>query len=164
MKGITFIVIMSVVWSIISAIIEKRAKSKKQLLTDQNQNRNIGLKTEPVVRSKPNPSPLIAVDPDLVRVEALRRKLAYKQAQQAMPPVPVVEQAKPVTKKKISKINNLHKETCDLPPTKLRKRDKPSPGQQISKMIQNRRNLRTAVVLSEILQKPISIRPLQHGR
>ena len=158
MKGITFIVIMSVVWSIISAIIEKRAKANKQLLKDQNQIRDIGLKTKPVVRSKPKPTPVITVDPDLVRVEALRRKRSYVQTQQAKKLDPVVQMAKPVAKKKISKIKGLHKEACDLPPTKLVAQKKPSTGQQIAKMLENRRNLRTAVILSEIIQKPISIR------
>lgn len=158
MKGISFIIIMSVVWSIISAIIEKRAKSKKQLLKDQSQNRNIGLKTKPVVRSKPKPSPVVTVDPELVRIEALRRKRAHIQAQQVKTPAPVVEQVKPLPKQKISKIKKLHKEACDLPPTVFAKPKKPTPGQQIAKMLQNRRSLRTAVVLSEILQKPISTR------
>lgn len=158
MKGISFIVIMSVVWSIISAIIEKRAKSKKQLLKDQSQNRNIGLKTEPVVRSKRNPSPVVTVDPELVRVEALRRKRANIQAQQVKTPAPVVEHVKPLAKQKISKVKKLHREVCDLPPTVFEKPKKPTTGQQIAKMLKNRRNLRTAVVLSEILQKPVSIR------
>ena len=158
MKGISFIVIMTVVWSIISAIIEKRAKAKKQLLLDQNQNRNIGLKTKSVVRSQPKPTPIITVDPELIRVEALRRKRAQVQAKQANPLEPVVEQVKAVPKENISKIKKLHKEACDLPPTQFVKREKPTPGKQIAKMLQNRRNLRTAVVLSEILQKPVSIR------
>ena len=158
MKGITFIVILSIVWSIISAIIEKRAKANKQLLIDQDQNRNIGLKTKRVVRPRPKSAPVITVDPELVRVEALRRKRAHLQAKQENPPEPVVEQVKPVPKKKIASIKKLHEEACDLPPTKFKKREKPTPGQQIAKMLQNRRSLRTAVVLSEILQKPVSIR------
>ena len=158
MKGISFIVIMTVVWSIISAIIEKRAKAQKQLLLDQNQNRNIGLKTKSVVRSQPKPTPIITVDPELIRVEALRRKRAQVQAKQANPLEPVVEQVKAVPKENFAKIQKLHKEACDLPPTTFVKPVKPTPGQRIAKMIQNRRNLRTAVVLSEILQKPISIR------
>ena len=158
MKGISFIIIMSVVWSIISAIIEKRAKAKKQLLLDQNQNRNIGLKTKSVLRSQPKPTPIITVDPELIRVEALRRKRAQVQAKQANPLEPVVEQVKARPKQNVSKIQKLHKEACDFPPATIIKPEKPTPGQQIAKMIQNRRNLRTAVVLSEILQKPISIR------
>ena len=158
MKGITFIVILSIVWSIISAIIEKRQKANKQLLKDQDQNRNIGLKTKRVVRPQPKSAPVITVDPELVRVEALRRKRAHIQTKQAKPPSPVVDRIKPVPKKKIEKIKSLHKKACDLPPTQFVKREKPTPGQRIAKMLQNRRNLRTAVVLSEILQKPVSIR------
>ena len=158
MKGITFIVILSIVWSIISAIIEKRAKANKQLLIDQDQNRNIGLKTKSVVRSQPKPTPIITVDPELIRVEALRRKRAQVQAKQANPLEPVVEQVKAVPKEKFAKVQKLHKEACDLPPTQFVKREKPTPSKRISKMLQNRRNLRTAVVLSEILQKPVSIR------
>ena len=158
MKGITFIVILSIVWSIISAIIEKRAKANKQLLIDQDQNRNIGLKTKRVVRPRPESAPVITVDPESVRVEALRRKLTHLQAKQAKSPEPVVEQVKPAPKEKIALIEALHKEVCDLPPTQFVKPEKPTPGQQIAKMLQNRRNLRTAVVLSEILQKPVSIR------
>jgi len=158
MKGITFIVILSIVWSIISAIIEKRQKANKQLLKDQDQNRNIGLKTKRVVRPQPKSAPVITVDPELVRVEALRRKRAHIQAEQAIPSEPHVEPVKSLPKKKIAKIKKLHKEACDLPPTQFVKREKPTSGQQIAKMLQNRRNLRTAVVLSEILQKPVSIR------
>ena len=158
MKGITFIVILSIVWSIISAIIEKRAKANKQLLIDQDQNRNIGLKTKRVVRPRPKSAPVITVDPELVRVEALRRKRAHLQAKQAIPSEPLIEHTKSLPKKKSEKIKELHKEACDLPPTQFVKREKPTPGQRIAKMLQNRRNLRTAVVLSEILQKPVSIR------
>ncbi len=159
MKGISIIVILSIVWSIVSAIIEKRQKAKTQQLKEESLNRNIGVKTKPVVQPRSTPTPAITVDPEIVRVEALRRKRAHKTAEQIKQPPPLVKQVKPVAKKaKIAKIQKLHKEACVLPPTEYKKPKRPSAAKQISRMLRNRRSLRTAVVLSEIIQKPVSLR------
>ena len=159
MKGISIIVLLSIVWSIVSAIIEKRQKAKTQQLNGERQNRNIGLKTKPVVRSQTKPSPVINVDPEIVRVKALRRKRAQETVEQITQLQPVVEQVKPIAKKtEITKLKKLHKEACDLPPTEFKRPKRPSPAKQIARMLKNKRNLRTAVVLSEILQKPLSLR------
>ncbi|MEE2912526.1 MAG: hypothetical protein VX436_01835 [Planctomycetota bacterium] len=155
MKGISFIVIMSIVWSVVSAIIEKRQKAKQQLLKEEKQNRNIGLEIKPVSPPKPKASPVIAIDPEIVQIESLRRKRTHLQQKREELDIEKVEEAK---RGKIPKLQKLHKEGRDLPPAGVIAPKKSSPAQQIAKMLQSRRSLRTAIVLSEIVQKPLSLR------
>ena len=80
MKGITIIIILSVVWSIVAGIIEKRkAAAKKAGVTPQSQ------------RS-------FKADPVTVKVESLRRR--QKTQQKVQPPQAVTQPPRTVIKKK----------------------------------------------------------------
>ncbi|MDP7006286.1 MAG: hypothetical protein QF718_08770 [Phycisphaerales bacterium] len=133
MKGVTIIIILSVVWSIIAGILEKKkAADKKAKLNTKEQ-------------------PYLKVDSVNVKVESLRRKRTPKQ---------VKEVPKQVTSYKtdgLKSLRGLHKDDCPLPPT-VQRQSVLKPSIQLAKMLHNRRNLRTAIVLSEILNKPISKR------
>ena len=163
MKGISFIVILSIVWSVISGIIEKQKKAAKL------KQANLDVSTPTKVKRTPEPTPW-KPDPKQVKVERLRRKqnatLKTKTAQVAppQPPVTVRKQvqdtprqiAKP--EKKIGSIKALHAEACDLKPISEQIRKKPAPARQIAKLLKNRRSLRTAIVLTEVLSPPLARR------
>ena len=161
MKGITIIVILSIVWSVISSIIEKRQKAQKEKLKKEGPTLQTNLKTSVKPTPKLQSAPVFTVDPEQIRVEALRRRRAQQQKKQPEPVVEPVKQEKQVVPQKgkyIQGITKLHDEACPVPPTEYTKPKKQSPARQIAVMLQNRRNLRTAIVLSEILQKPVSLR------
>lgn len=139
MKSITYLIILSVVWSIISGIIEKKkAKAKKNAA-------NVGLE-----------SGLASVetfteDPVTVLVESLRRKKRVQEQTKVVSPQERIAD----TSHSIKSINSLHDEACPLPPKSQVKR-RSSAASQLGTMLQNRRNVRTAIVLAEILGKPVS--------
>jgi hypothetical protein len=142
MKGITYLIIASVVWSIISGIIEKRkakAKLAAQAGRDGASDPQAGAQTW-------------KADPVSVKVESLRRRRKQQPPKQQQTPVP-----KRKSKRGFESIKPLHKAECPVPSlASLQK--KPTPAKQLAKMLKNRRNMRTAIVLSEILGKPVSQR------
>jgi hypothetical protein len=132
MKGITYLIIASVVWSIVSGIIEKRkAAAKKEAA-------KVNLSRQP---TQPMQSPVS------VKVQSLRRK---RQPAPTPPPTPAPERDR-------KPIPGLHKEECPLPPQQSTP-TAPRPAKQIAGLLGNRRNIRTAIVLSDILNKPVSQR------
>ncbi len=134
MKGVTLVIILSVVWSIVSGIIEKRkAAAKKE-----------GARG---IRSTQSATPQSQQSPVTVKVQSLRRR------NQPVQPAAVVTEPE----RKRGPIASLHKERCPLPPQGP-KQKVPAPAMQIAKLLHNRRNTRTAIVLSEILGKPVSQR------
>jgi hypothetical protein len=136
MKGVTFVIILSVVWSIVSSIIEKRkAAAKKEAGRVDLSGQAVGQTTTPVS----------------VKVQSLRRRKTAvpKAVPNAAPVVRSREGIKPLSK--------LHKEDCPIPPQNA-KIVAPRPSKQFAALFSNRRNLRTAIVLTEILGKPISQR------
>jgi hypothetical protein len=141
MKGITYLIIASVVWSIVSSIIEKRKAAAKKAASQ----RKTGTTIQPMAQE---------VEPVSVKVQSLRSRAKKR------PPTPAQSPPEPVAvtqKRKTKRLEPLHKEDCPLPPLKEAKA--PSiPAKQIAKLLKNRRNLRTAMVLTEILGKPISQR------
>jgi len=149
MKGISFIVILSIVWSIVASIIEKRkVKAKEQ------HPKGVGLQVGDVSVDK-SPSEEIAfqADPVEIKVERLRRK---KTAQLKVP-ADATSGTAPIKKKGL---RSLHGEDRSLSPAthsssnRLKKQLKPS--RQIASMLRNQRNLKTAIVLAEVLGSPIS--------
>jgi hypothetical protein len=136
MKGVTFVIILSVVWSIVSSIIEKRkAAAKKEAGRVDLSGQAVGQTTTPVS----------------VKVQSLRRRKTAvpKAVPNAAPVVRSREGIKPLSK--------LHKEDCPIPPQNA-KIVAPRPSKQFAALFSNRRNLRTAIVLTEILGKPIAQR------
>lgn len=141
MKGITYLIIVSVVWSIVSGIIEKR-KAKAKLAAQQG------------LDGARNPQPDAQswnADPVSVKVESLRRR-KQQPTKQPKAPAPIHN-----TGQRIQPLNPLHRADCPVPPRVTTKKQQ-SPAKQLAKMLNNRRNLRTAIVLSEILGKPVSQR------
>jgi len=167
MKGISFIVILSIVWSVISGIIEKQKKAAKL------KQEGVDVSTSPTSKkltSTPDIKPWQAI-PEQVKVERLRRKqrasVTTKTApiQKRQPPVttkiPVIEKPALVAKttdNKISSIKSLHAEACDLKPVSKQVRKKLVPARQIARLLKNRRNVRTAIVLTEVLSPPLARR------
>jgi hypothetical protein len=136
MKGVTFVIILSVVWSIVSSIIEKRkAAAKKEAGRVDLSGQAVGQTATPVS----------------VKVQSLRRRKT------AVPKA--VPNAAPVVRSRegIQPLSKLHKEDCPIPPQNA-KIVAPRPSKQFAALFSNRRNLRTAIVLTEILGKPISQR------
>ena len=136
MKGVTFVIILSVVWSIVSSIIEKRkAAAKKEAGRVDLSGQAVGQTTTPVS----------------VKVQSLRRrkKAVPKAVPNAAPVVRSTQGLQPLSK--------LHKEDCPIPPQNA-KIVAPRPSKQFAALFSNRRNLRTAIVLTEILGKPIAQR------
>ena len=158
MKGISIIVALSIVWSIISAIIEKRKAAEKKAALKQPQ-KQASLSTKVVFKA----------DPAQVKIERLRRR------KRAPKPQPVVQKqvAVPVSKPTpasfspfkpaqdeplIEGIAPLNQGDDELSPLKQAKKRKSMPAKQLSEMLKKRKNLKTAIVLSEVLGKPIANR------
>tara|TARA_B100001123_G_C14991233_1_gene899665 strand:- start:303 stop:761 length:459 start_codon:yes stop_codon:yes gene_type:complete len=149
MKGISFIVILSIVWSIVASIIEKRKVKAKQ-----QHPKGAGLRVGDVsVDESPSEGIAFQADPVEIKVERLQRE---KKAQLKATTNAIQESAS--IKKR--GIKALHDQDCSLPPTtrtktnQLKTRLKPS--RQIASMLRNKRNLKTAIVLAEVLGPPIS--------
>ena len=139
MKSITYLIILSVVWSIISGIIEKKkAKAKKNAA-------NVGLESGSASVET------FTEDPVTVLVESLRRKKRVQEQTKVVSPQERIAD----TSQRIKGIKSLHDEGCPLPPQSQVER-RSSAASQLGTMLQNRRNIRTAIVLAEILGKPVS--------
>jgi len=136
MKGVTIIIILSVVWSIVAGIIEKKKAAAKKA-------------------TKVQPQPRVATewkaDPVKVKIESLRRRKKSQQAVQVLP-------EEPPKRKAMAPIKPLHEKDCPLPAASRVTRNAVAPSRQLAAMLNNERNIRTAIVLSEILGKPVSQR------
>ena len=143
MKSVTYLIIISIVWSIISGILEKkRAKAKKNAAM-------IGLDSKPIKVDALKADPVNVLVKSLQNRQPQRKIAPTKQPEFASMPKPISAQ-----KRKVEAIKSLHKENCPLPPKVEVKRE--SQAKQISVLFKNRCNIRTAIVLNEILGKPVS--------
>lgn len=159
-KGITIIVLLSIVWSIVSSIIQKRAAAAKKLQMQQGDGSlRVGTSTVPQVFN---------VDPRAVKIEALRRKQQQQQrrqsASQRSTSSPVASsstlssEVKQTRSSKIDPIEELHDLDCPVPATRYGRSSATPPSRQLAVMLRHTRNIRTAIVLNEILSKPIALR------
>jgi hypothetical protein len=146
MKGVTIIIILSIVGSIISGIIEKR----KAAAAKKARSASLGATEQPTVQTQ------WKADPVAVKIESLRRRRAVPQ--QKPLPKPEKPVLAPETHQKIAPITPLHVEDCPLPPSQPASSIRKSPSIQLASLLHNQRNIRTAIVLSEILGKPVSQR------
>mgnify|MGYP006966866592 CR=1 FL=1 len=157
-KSITIIVLLSIVWSIVSSIIQKRAAAAKKLQMQQGGGSlRVGTSTVPQVFN---------VDPRAVKIEALRRK----QQQRRQPTSPrstsspiassstLSSEVKQTGSSKIAPIEELHDLDCPVPATRYGRSRATPPSRQLAVMLGHTRNIRTAIVLNEILSKPIALR------
>ena len=154
-KIITIIIIATAVWSTISGLIEKHKKEKlaaqkgpRPARGQQPQQRSLRVTTTP---QTPEAEILEA------RIDALRSKPAKIK-------VPTTTLEQPPVKRKVRPIHDeptpikpLHKEDCPLPPT-TSSRKVHARAKAISTLLKSPRSIRTAVILSEVLRKPISLR------
>ncbi len=138
MKGVTIIVILSIVWSVIAGIIEKKkAAAKKAAASSPKQ---------PTVQAG---QAEWKADPIKVKIESLRRR---KIAQSVITIDP-----EPKQPRKVKPIKPLHVPDCPLPPQPSTRKSS-APAKQLAAMLHDKRNIRTAIVLNEILSKPVSQR------
>ena len=146
-KIITIIIIVSTVWSVISGIIEKH---KKEKLAGQ---RNLGLKTG---QSKPQMQVQTPATLFESRINALRKRPTTRVA--PPPQVVVAEISKPKARKtQIEKLKSLHDKDCPLPPKKAR-RIRQTRAMAVSDLLKTQQSMRTAIILSEAISKPVSQR------
>ncbi|MBC8203791.1 MAG: hypothetical protein H8E91_08180 [Planctomycetes bacterium] len=150
-KIVTIIIIVSTVWSVISGIIEKNKKGK---LAKQ---RNVGVKTGQTQSQLPVQTPVEIFE---ARINALRQRPPAKPpAKVVVPPQVIVE--KPSTPKRkrgpIEHIKPLHTKDCPLPTVKAKKRRLSRAG-AVSSLLRTPQSVRTAVILSEVISKPVSQR------
>ena len=140
MKGIYIVIVLSVVWSILAQIIEKKKAAAKK-------NASLDSSSQLTVQTEWN------ADPIQIKVESLRRRVRSKSAQ-AEPPQPIPTKRE---SKQFESIKPLHVEDCELQPITSKLRNSKSPSKQLAIMLRNNRNIRTAIILSEILSKPIAL-------
>jgi hypothetical protein len=149
-KIITIIIIVSTVWSVISGIIEKHKKDKlasqKRILGSNPQQGPASLRV-----SSPQPT---AFEKFEARIEHLRQR----PQQRAIAPVPNIEKSSTESHRtERKKIKTLHVEECPLQPT-TGAVPKGTRASAISSLLQDRGSIKKAVVLSELLRKPVSMR------
>jgi hypothetical protein len=141
MKGVYIMVALSIIWSIVASIIEKKKKAEK------------------AAASKPlrtHVSSELRVDPVNIKIESLRRRKKPQTKVQAPTQLTpsLTSTIKPLSR---TLIKPLHVEACPLPSVQRIARAH-KPAVQFAAMLNNKRNIRTAIVLNEILSKPISLR------
>ena len=152
-KIITIIIIVSTVWSVISGIIEKHKKEKLAAQRDgagksatrfQAPQQQIRVSTQPQT-----PAELFDA-----RLNALRQR----PPKSVVVPTPdlVVKKQSPQSKR-IKQIAPLHKKHCPLPPSESTSPSE-SRARAISKLFSRQSGIRTAVIVSEVLGKPVSRR------
>jgi hypothetical protein len=146
-KIITIIIIVSTVWSVISGIIEKHKKDK---LTKPG---NVGLKKAQTQVQSPRESLSEIFE---ARINALRKRPTKKTPVSTE----VLVALDPIQRDQTragSLIKPLHKQDCPLPTTKDRKR-RQTRAMAVSKLLKTPHSVRTAIILTEVLSKPISQR------
>jgi hypothetical protein len=149
-KIITIIIIVSTVWSVISGIIEKHKKDKlasqKRILGNNPEQGPASLRV-----SSPQPT---AFEKFEARIEHLRQR----PQQRVIAPVQNIEKSSQKSHRtEIKKIKTLHVEECPLQPT-TGTVPKGTRAHAISSLLQDRGSIKKAVVLSELLRKPVSMR------
>ena len=146
-KIITIIIIVSTIWSVISGIIEKH---KKEKLAKQG---NVGLKTVQTQVQIPRQSLSELFE---ARINALRKRPSKK----APVPTEVLVNLDPKQRDRkatVSRLKPLHNQDCPLPTTKDKKR-RQTRAMAVSKLLKTPHSVRTAIILTEVLSKPISQR------
>ncbi len=170
MKGISIIVILSIVWSIISAIIEKRKAAEKKAGLKQTQKQP---PKQPPIQASLKTKEVFKADPTQVKIERLRRRkrptkpqavvqqqvtVAPKQARPKRSPLQTPPIQPVQNEPLIERITPLNHDESDFNPIKQTLKRTSKPANQLSQMLKKRKNLKTAIVLSEVLGKPIAKR------
>jgi hypothetical protein len=149
-KIIMIIIIVSTVWSVISGLIEKH---KREKLASQggDSSRRSQLKQQNL-RVSTQPQTLAELFE--TRINALRQK---PPARVVVPKPEIVKSAQEPGDTRIKSIKSLHKIDCPLPPKQRVRRPELRAG-AFYRILKTPHGIRTAVVLSEVLGKPVSQR------
>ena len=149
-KIIMIIIIVSTVWSVISGLIEKHKRDKLASqgggLSSRSQlkQQNLRVSTQPQTLAE-------LFD---TRINALRQKPPTRVV---VPKAEIVKSAQERRNDPIEIIKPLHQKDCPLPP-KQRARHLQSRAGAFYRILKTPRGIRTAVILSEVLGKPVSQR------
>jgi hypothetical protein len=149
-KIITIIIIVSTVWSVISGLIEKH-KRDKLASKGGDLSRRSQLKQQNLQVSM---QPQTLAELFDARINALRQKPPTRVV---VPKAEIVKSAQEPSDTRIKSIKSLHQEDCPLPP-KQRVRHRQSRAGAFYRILKTPRGIRTAVILSEVLGKPVSQR------
>lgn len=149
-KIIMIIIIVSTVWSVISGLIEKHKKDK---LASQggDLSRRSQLKQQNLQVSTQPQTPAELFD---ARINALRQRSPTRVV---VPKPEIVKSARKPSDTTTKKIKPLHQEDCPLP-AKQRVGHRHSRAWAFYRILKTTRGIRTAVILSEVLGKPVSLR------
>ena len=149
-KIITIIIIVSAVWSVISGLIEKH-KRTKLASNGSDLSRSSQLKQQNL-RVSTQPKTLAELFE--TRINALRQRPPTRVV---VPKPEIVKRAQEPSGTRIEGIKPLHQEDCPLPP-KQPVRHRQSRAEAFYRILKSPRGIRTAVILSEVLGKPVSQR------
>ncbi len=154
-KIITIIIIVSAVWSTISGLIEKH---KKEKMAAQKGPRPAGGQQSPQRSLRVTTTPRTSEAEILeTRIDALRNRPAKINIPSTLQEHPPVERIAQTRQNKLSKIEPLHKKDCPIPPTTYIRKGN-TRAKAVSALLKSPRSIRTAVILNEVLQKPVSQR------
>ncbi|MGY8757227.1 MAG: hypothetical protein ACKVLC_07620 [Phycisphaerales bacterium] len=151
MKIGTIIIIVSVVWSIISGILAKKQAAAKKLAAANALSTGNGDAVK-----------VWKADPVQIRVESLRRRnrIAGPSAAPSAAPSPVEPRApkKATQGKKIKGLTSLYAKNGPLRVAKDSPRHERKAAKEIATLLLDMPNLRNAILLNEILSKPVALR------
>ena len=150
MKIGTIIIIVSVVWSIISGILAKKQAAAKKLAAANALSTGNGDAVK-----------VWKADPVQIRVESLRRRNRTAAPSAALSPVEPVEPRVPKKApqgKKIKGLTSLYAKNGPVRVAKDSSRRERKAAKEIATLLSDMPNLRSAILLNEILSKPVALR------
>ena len=147
MKTTTIIIIASVVWSIISGILAKKQAAAKKLAAANALSTGNGDAVK-----------VWKADPVQIRVESLRRRNRTAVPSAAPSPVEPRAPKKATQGKKIKGLTSLYAKNGPLRVAKDSARHERKAAKEIAALLLDMPNLRNAILLNEILSKPVALR------
>ncbi|MFT4593866.1 MAG: hypothetical protein ACI9JK_001584 [Phycisphaerales bacterium] len=147
MKIGTIIIIVSVVWSIISGILAKKQAAAKKLAAANALSTGNGDAVK-----------VWKADPVQIRVESLRRRNRTAGPSAAPSPVEPRAPKKATQGKKIKGLTSLYAKNGPLRVAKDLPRHERKAAKEIATLLSDMPNLRNAILLNEILSKPVALR------
>ena len=147
MKIGTIIIIVSVVWSIISGILAKKQAAAKKLAAANALSTGNGGAVK-----------VWKADPVQIRVESLRRRNRTAAPSAAPSPVEPRAPKKATQGKKIKGLTSLYAKNGPARVAKDSPRHERKAAKEIAALLSDMPNLRNAILLNEILSKPVALR------
>ena len=147
MKIGTIIIIVSVVWSIISGILAKKQAAAKKLAAANALSTGNGDAVK-----------VWKADPVQIRVESLRRRNRTAAPSAALSRVEPRVPKKAPQGKKIKGLTSLYAKNGPVRVAKDSSRRERKAAKEIATLLSDMPNLRNAILLNEILSKPVALR------